>query len=243
MVSTASSQTIMEYQAIAIIPARGGSKRIPRKNIKLFAGKPIIEYSIEAAFASNCFDTVMVSTEDEEITHIARRCGAEVPFIRSKKNADDWSMLADVIREVLLEYESIGKRTKYFCCLLPTAPLVLSQRIVEAFEKMKVSDADCVMTVTAFSYPIQRASRILDNGQLTMFYPENYNVRSQDLVPSYHDAGQFYWMKSASLLEQMRLYAKHTVPLVLPEMEVQDIDSEEDWQLAELKYKLMRSLV
>lgn len=226
-------------KCLAIIPARGGSKRIPRKNIKHFCGKPIIEYSIEAAIKSGFFSDVMVSTDDEEIAKIAQQCGAKVPFMRSVNTSNDHAMLADVIEEVLLKYQNQSRFFDYFCCVLATAPFVTSGKIKAGFDLLRSTGVDSVVPVTRFSYPIQRALKI-ENEQLVMFWPENYNVRSQDLEPAYHDSGQFYWMKSQSLLEQKKLFARHTVPLVIPESEVQDIDTEEDWKTAEVKYHMMK---
>ncbi|MFZ5571680.1 MAG: pseudaminic acid cytidylyltransferase [Thermodesulfobacteriota bacterium] len=231
----------MQPSALAIIPARGGSKRIPRKNIKPFAGEPIIRYSIRAALMSGCFSEVMVSTEDKEIADVASRCGATIPFRRSEKTADDQAMLADVIEEVVLEYQKRGRRFDLFCCILPTAPFISGDRIKEAYDLLVRNDVDSVFPVTRFSYPIQRALRI-ENGLMKMFWPENYNVRSQDLEPAFHDSGQFYWMKTASLLRQKQLFAEKSIGLELPESEVQDIDNEEDWKVAEMKYTLLQTV-
>ena len=229
----------MSPKAVAIIPARGGSKRIPRKNIRLFSGKPIIAYSIEAALASGCFDEVMVSTDDAEIAEVAKQYGAQTPFFRSEKNADDMAMLADVVKEVLLDYEKSGQRFEIFCCILPTAPFVTSARLKQGYQLLSSSsNADAVVPVVRFGYPIQRALKISQN-ELSMFWPENYSARSQDLEPAYHDSGQFYWMRSDRFMAQGRLFAKHTLPLELPESEVQDIDTEEDWKIAEFKCHLL----
>ncbi|MBX9830425.1 pseudaminic acid cytidylyltransferase [Candidatus Babeliales bacterium] len=231
-----------DHSCVAIIPARGGSKRIPRKNIKSFLGQPIISYSIQAALQAGCFDEVMVSTDDAEIAGIAKNAGAQVPFIRSAPNADDHAMLADVIEEVLLEYQKQGKNFTYFCCILPTAPFVSAQRLKEGFAMLTESKVDSVVPVVRFSYPVQRAVRV-DDDKLSMLWPENYNKRSQDLEPVYHDCGQFYFMKSQSLLEQKQLFAKNTMAIKLSELEVQDIDSLEDWKIAELKYRVINNLV
>jgi N-acylneuraminate cytidylyltransferase len=227
--------------SLAVIPARGGSKRIPRKNIKLFANQPIIKYSIDAALKSGCFDEVMVSTDDSEITDVAQLSGANVPFIRSKENSNDHAMLADVIEEVILEYANRGQFFDYFCCILATAPFVTSARLIQGFDLLQKTGADSVVPVTRFSFPIQRAVKI-ENGQLKMFWPENYNIRSQDLIPAYHDCGQFYWMKTESLLKQKKLYAEYTVPLIIPELEVQDIDTIDDWKISELKYQMLKEM-
>jgi len=235
-----------DAKVIAIIPARGGSKRIPRKNIKPFAGKPIIAYSIAAALESGCFDEVMVSTEDHEIADVARAHGASIPFLRSPETADDMSMLADVIREVLLTYADRGETVTHCCCLLPTAPFIRPERLRQGHELLMRTGADTIVPITRFSYPIQRAVKVVPptaehpHDTMAMFWPENYNVRSQDLEPAYHDCGQFYWMRADSIVEQMQLFARHTVPLEIPEREVQDIDTEEDWVLAEWKFAAMQ---
>ena len=226
----------MLYHALAIIPARGGSKRIPRKNIRMFIDKPIITYSIQAALQSGCFDEIMVSTEDYEISQIAQEYGAMVPFMRSGELSNDMAGLTEVIEEVLLTYKKQSKEFQYVCCLLPTAPLVTNKILRDGYDLLVQTGADSVVPVTRFSYPIQRAFKI-ENGQLKMFWPENYSMRSQDLEPAFHDCGQFYWMSVQSLIEQKTIFAKHTVPLEIPESRVQDIDVEEDWKMAEMKYK------
>ncbi len=224
--------------SLAIIPARGGSKRIPHKNIKPFLGIPIIRYSINAALNSNCFNEVMVSTDDKEIAEFAISYGANVPFFRSEFTSNDYSGTAEVIEEVIIEYRKRGRDFEYFCCIYPTALFVTSERLKEAMKLLKESGADGVVTVTPFSYPIQRGLKIED-GSVKMIWPENYDTRSQDLMPVYHDCGQFYFMKIESFLKQKRLFAKYTIPIIIPETEVQDIDNEVDWKLAEIKYKLL----
>lgn len=232
----------MKSKIVAIIPARGGSKRIPRKNIKDFLGKPIVAYSIEAALKSGCFDEVMVSTEDDEIAEIAKFYGAQVPFMRSTKTAGDLAMTADVLKEVILEYKKIGKNFVNFCCIFPTAPFISSKRIREGVLLLEKNDkADSVLPVTRFSYPIQRALKIKD-GNLIMFQPENFLKRSQDLEPAYHDCGQFFCSKVTSLFEDKLNYSGLTIPIEVPESEVQDIDNEEDWKIAEMKYKMIKNI-
>ncbi len=224
---------------IAIIPARGGSKRIPRKNIKDFSGKPIIAYSIEAALASGCFDKVIVSTDDQEIADVARLYGAEVPFFRSNENSGDYTPIGDVIDEVLLQLEEeLNIEIEYFCCLFPTAPLITGERIERAYDRMIERGFDGVFTILEYSYPIQRAL-IIENELVSMKWPENLKARSQDLPKSYHDAGQLYWMNRSIYKNKKTLWTDHTGVVVLSEMEVQDIDTLSDWKLAELKYKLM----
>jgi len=182
----------MDYECLAIIPARGGSKRIPRKNIKPFLGVPIIKYSIDSAIKANCFDEIMVSTDDREIAEYSISCGAKVPFYRSEKTANDFAIVSDVIREVIDEYKKIDCIFKYICCIYPTAPFIPPERLQEALKLLKKSNADSVLSVVRFSYPIQRALKI-ENGYLKWIWPENYRVRSQDLVPAYHYCGQFFF--------------------------------------------------
>lgn len=224
---------------IAIITARGGSKRIPRKNIKKFCGKPILAYSIEAALHSGVFDTVMVSTDDEEIADIARQYGAEVPFFRSEKTANDYATTSQVLAEVLEEYESRGEHFDMVCCIYPTAPFITSERLKSALDLLVETQADSVLPVVRFSFPPQRGV-ILEDGYLQFKWPEHRNARSQDLEPLYHDVGQFYCVNASSFAAQRVLVMEKTVPLILSEMEIQDIDTEEDWMMAELKYRLLQ---
>jgi len=229
----------MTKRCIAIIPARGGSKRIPRKNIKPFLGQPIIKYSIDAALGAGVFDKVIVSTEDKEIAGISASFGAEIPFPRSDSTADDRATLADVIEEVIAEYARRNEKFEYFCCILATAPFVSSKRLAEAMKLLKDSGFDSVVPVVRYGYPIQRALKIKDD-RLEMIWPENYNKSSNNLMPAYHDCGQFYCMKTESFLKQKKLFAEYTIPVEMPESEAQDIDNEEDWKVAELKYKILR---
>jgi len=217
---------------LAIIPARGGSKRIPKKNIRDFLGKPIIAYSIQAALESKLFDEVMVSTDDIEIAEVAKRYGAEVPFIRSRENADDYAILADVVDEVKNEYLNRNRKFRYICCILPTAPLITITNLEKGLDLLIGKKVDSVKPVVKFSYPIQRAIKMVD-GKTEMFYPQFKTARSQDLEPAYHDAGQFYWMKFETGLRGQNKYG-----FELPEMQVQDIDTIEEWKLAEMKYKI-----
>ena len=228
-------------KCIAIITARGGSKRIPRKNIKIFLGFPIIKYPIEAAVKSRCFDEIMVSTDDKEITEVAEKFGAKIPFLRSQTNSNDFATTADVIEEVLLEYKKSGKNFEYCCCIYPTAPFISAERLREGFEILKSKKADSVLPVVCFSYPIQRALKI-ENNRLLMVCPENLNIRSQDLTPAYHDVGQFYWLRVESFLEHKKIFTENTAPVVIPESEVQDIDTEEDWKIAEIKFKILKKI-
>jgi len=225
---------------ICIIPARGGSKRIPRKNIRDFMGKPIIAHSIEAALESGIFDEVMVSTEDAEIVEVAKAHGAAVPFLRSPENSTDMAMTAPVLIEVLDRYAELGRNFDTACCLYPTAPFVRASRLREACRLLESSEDDAVVPVVRFSYPIQRSLRMTEGGRLEMFWPENYNKRSQDLEPAYHDAGQFYLLRTTSLRIQQVLFPSRTRPVVLVDEEVQDIDSPEDWKIAEWKCRWLR---
>lgn len=225
---------------LAIIPARGGSKRIPRKNIKFFLGKPIIAYSIEAALKSGLFEEVMVSTDDAEIAEIALEYGAKVPFLRSEKTANDFAATFEVIEEVLLQYKTIEKKFDYACCMYACAPFVTKEKLIHSFEVLRNGNFDCVFPVMPFGFPIQRALK-LEGNKTDFFYPEFSLSRSQDLEKSYHDAGQFYWMHVESCLAQKKILTKNTGSLVISEMEGQDIDNEVDWKLAELKYELLQS--
>ncbi len=224
---------------ICIVPARGGSKRIPRKNIREFLGKPILAYSIEAALESGLFDEVMVSTEDPEIADVARAHGANVPFFRSAENSTDMAMTAPVLIEVLERYAAAGRLFDTTCCLYPTAPFVTPARLREACARLDSSDADGVVPVVRFSYPIQRALRMAE-GRIEMFWPENYNRRSQDLEPAYHDAGQYYFLRTSALLVQRTLFPATALPIILGDADVQDIDSIEDWEMAEWKCRWLR---
>lgn len=225
--------------SVAIITARGGSKRIPRKNIKEFCGKPIIAYSIEAALGSGIFDEVMVSTDDEEIAEIARKCGASVPFMRSEKTANDFATTADVLSEVFEKYEEVGKTFDYACCVYPTAPFVTAQKLKTAMEKLQSEGGDSAMPVVKFSFPPQRCL-VINNGSLEYKWPENMNKRSQDLEPFYHDCGQFYAFKVDSFRKSGQVISGKVIPIITPDTEVQDIDEMTDWEIAELKYKLMK---
>ena len=222
--------------SVAIITARGGSKRIPRKNIKVFCGKPIIAYSIKAALSSGSFDEVMVSTDSEEIKIIAEKYGASVPFLRSEATSNDFATTADVLEEVITSYRSIGKTFESFACIYPTAPFVTGTRLAEA--AVLLEDADAVLSVVKFSFPPQRAFVIRD-GSVRFQHPEYERARSQDLEPIYHDCGQFYLCKIKPFLEHHSLILPATKPYILPEEEVQDIDTMSDWEIAEAKYKIL----
>jgi N-acylneuraminate cytidylyltransferase len=228
-------------RSIAIITARGGSKRIPRKNIRDFCGKPILAYSIEAALQAGCFDEVMVSTDDPEIAEIAKRYGASVPFYRSPETSGDFAGTAEVLLEVLEEYEKRGQTFDLACILYPTAPFVTAERLRESAELMKGSDADSLLPVVRFSYPVQR-SLVLREGMLVFEQPQYLTARSQDLDPHFHDAGQYVFFRPKSLRRNRNLLIGKILPMEIPETEVQDIDTETDWQLAEVKYRLLREV-
>lgn len=224
--------------SIAIITARGGSKRIPKKNIKEFCGKPIIAYSIEAAVNSGAFDEVMVSTDSEEISSIAKHYGAVVPFLRSESTSNDYATTADVLSEVLSEYRKAGKEFDTFCCLYPTAPFVTAKKLSDAMDMYKRSECDSLITVVQFSFPPQRAFLIKD-GKLSYQYPENAVKRSQDLEPIYHDCGQFYICDTAMFMKTRTLVSNRTIPFIISDEEVQDIDNMSDWLIAEAKFKVL----
>lgn len=227
---------------LAIIPARGGSKRIPRKNIKLFLGKPIMAYSIQAAINSGLFDEVMVSTDDAEIAEIANRYGATVPFMRSDKTSNDFATTFEVLEEVINSYRERGIEFKNICCIYPCAPFVIEQKLKEAYNLLIEKHFDAVFPVIQFGFPIQRALRKDDFGKIYFFYPEYALTRSQDLFPSFYDAGQFYWMNFNSCMEQRKIITSNTGSILITELEGQDIDNEIDWKIAELKYEVLQSI-
>lgn len=231
----------MKAKNLCIIPARGGSKRIPRKNIKPFKGKPIIAYSIIAAFESRLFDEVMVSTDDLEIAEIAKSYGASIPFLRSEENSNDFATTADVLKEVLNSYKKEGKEFDYICCIYPTAPFVSSKRLIEGFE-MLIKGADSVLPILSFDYPIWRSFKVNEKECLEYNWSEFINSRSQDLPTAYHDAGQWYWVNSIKLKETGKMVFETTKGLHLTPFEAHDIDTLHDWKLAELKYEYLQSL-
>lgn len=235
-------------KSIAIITARGGSKRIPKKNIKNFLGKPILAYPIQAALDSKLFDEVMVSTDSEEIADVAKKYGASVPFLRSAKTSDDFATTADVLYEVISEYKKRGQNFETMCCLYPTAPFVTAKKLKAAHQKFLESQTDTLLPVVAFSYPPQRAFVMRDN-TLQVCSPEDFAKRSQDLEPIYHDVGQFYFHKVEKFYLSYRDKMNNRprggdttkiIPFILDEMEVQDIDNLSDWKLAELKFQVLQ---
>ena len=225
---------------ICIIPARGGSKRIPRKNIKYFLGKPIIAYSIQAAVESKCFDEVIVSTDDTEISEVAKSFGASVPFVRPEFLANDYVDTISVIKHAIEWFDNQNQLPSEVCCLYATAPFVTADSIKKSYDQMLHTQADYCFTVTSFAFPVQRAIKVTAENRLKMFYPENLKTRSQDLEDSYHDAGQFYWGKVESFRQQKPLFSKYATPYILPRYLVLDIDTPEDWKRAELMYQVLK---
>ena len=227
-------------KVIAIIPARGGSKRIPNKNIKLFASQPIISYSIKAARDTDLFDRIIVSTDSEEIAEVAKTYGAEVPFVRPAELADDFSGTISVLLHALNWLCAHGFATYYFCCIYATAPFVQPEHVIEGFNLLKKRNASTAFSVTTFPYPIFRALKVSEDGRIAMFWPEHENSRSNDLPEAYHDAGQFYWGNTKRFLTEKKLFSSDSVPVILPRYLVQDIDTPEDWETAEKMYSVLQ---
>lgn len=226
---------------LAVIPARGGSKRIPRKNIKCFSGKPIIAWIIESLIASQFFDKVIVSTDDEEIANLSINYGAEVPFNRPADLANDYTATIPVIQHAISELENKNQKPDFICCVYPTAILVNMDDVKEAFFLLQ-PDCDYVFSATSYASPIQRAFYLNENNQVEMFQPENFFSRSQDLIPALHDAGQFYWGSYSTWMDQKKtFFSQKSKPFLIPRYRVQDIDTEEDWINAELLFKTFNS--
>ena len=225
-------------KVVAIIPARGGSKRIPRKNIKDFFGKPLIAYSIETALDSKLFEKVVVSTDDEEIASIAKKYGAEVPFLRPKKLSDDFTGTQEVIDYTLNQLE---EKYDFVCTIYATAPLLQKEYLIEGFEKLKKSNAINAFSTTSMPFPIQRTFKLDDEGRCKMFTPEHYMTRSQDLEEAYQDAGQFYWKKLYVKSDEI-MFGSDSIPIILPRHLVQDIDTLEDWKRAEIMYRVLEEM-
>lgn len=226
---------------LAVIPARGGSKRIPRKNIKQFCGKPIIVWSIEAARSSGCFDEILVSTDDEEIAHLAKTNGAEVPFLRPPELCDDYTGVIPVVDHAIRWQQRHDKLPTEVCCILATAPFLLAEDIQRGLNSLLLNGADYAFSVTKYAFPIQRAVRINPFNRVEMFNPEHYHHRSQDLEEAYHDAAQFYWGRTAAWLTAIPVFSTNAVPVILPSYRVQDIDDPEDWIRAELVFNSNRN--
>lgn len=225
---------------IAIIPARGGSKRIPRKNIKEFHGKPMIAYSIDAAVNSQCFDKIIVSTDDAEIAEVAIKHGAEVPFMRPADISDDYATTLDVIKHAIEFTESQGWAVKNVCCIYATAPFLTHEFIQKGLVELTSAKIDYAFSATSFPFPIQRALKLSDEQRVEMFQPEHLNTRSQDLEEAYHDAGQFYWGTKSAFLQRKPFFSPQSKAVLLPRKRVQDIDTNEDWELAEALYKALQ---
>ncbi len=223
---------------VAVIPARGGSKRIPRKNIRPFAGKPMIAHSIEAARAAALFERIIVSTDDEEIAAVAREHGAEVPFLRPPEISGDHAGTAEVVIHALEQLRREGPVTR-ICCLYATAPFVRPEDLRAGYEKLVSHDVAAVFSVTTFPFPIFRALQLREDGRLAMIWPEHRLTRSNDLPEAYHDAGQFYWLDPDRLLAERTLYPPDAMPVILPRWRVQDIDTPEDWETAERMYQAL----
>ncbi len=226
---------------LAIIPARGGSKRIPRKNIKPFCGKPMMAWSIEAALNSACFDQVIVSTDDPEIADVARRHGAAVPFMRPAELSGDHIGTIPVIRHAIECFNDQGHAVDKACCLYATAPFVSADDLRRGLDILQGNDCDYAFSVTSYAFPIQRAIRITKQGRVEMFSPEHFNTRSQDLEEALHDAGQFYWGRAEAWRQGKLIFSPESIPVILPRHRVQDIDTLEDWIRAEWLFKAMRA--
>ena len=227
---------------IAIIPARGGSKRIPRKNIKDFFGKPIIAYSIENALNSGLFDEVFVSTDDDEIAEIAIRFGAIVPVLRSEINSNDFANTSDVLLEVIEYYNSNNRQIDELLCLYPTAPLITEKEITASYKIWIENEFDALLSSVAFDFAVQRGFKVLKNNSIELINPEAIQMRSQDLDLIYHDAGNFYWLKVKSFIKNKTFWAGNIGTFPLNRMKVQDIDNEEDWEIAKIKYAYLQNV-
>ena len=225
---------------LCVIPARGGSKRIPRKNIKSFCGQEMISYSIKAALDSECFDQIVVSTDDAEIAKVAKYFGASTPFVRPNELASDYVGTLPVIKHAIEWFYEQGNFPLEVCCLYATAPFVQSDTIRDAYKQMKQVQADYCFTATSFTFPIQRAIKVTSENRIEMFFPEYLETRSQDLEESYQDAGQFYWGKVEAFVKQKPFFSKIATPYILPRHLVQDIDTPEDWKRAELMYQILK---
>ena len=228
---------------LAVIPARGGSKRIPRKNLRAFAGRPIIVHSIQAARDTGLFDVVLVSTDDEEIAEVARAHGADVPFLRPRELADDHTGTQAVVKQAIEAVAAWRAMPEQVCCLYATAPFVRAADLAAGLAALDTTGADFAFSVTSFAFPIQRALRLDADGRVGMMWPEHMATRSQDLEHAWHDAGQFYWGRAEAFLASLPLYSKAAVAVPLPRHRVQDIDTEEDWRRAELMFQVLQAEV
>ena len=227
---------------LAVIPARGGSKRIPRKNVKTFCGKPMIAWSIEAAKQSGCFDSIIVSTDDKEIAEIAVGLGAEAPFVRPQELSDDHTGTIPVVAHAIDWLQQNGSPPSLVCCIYATAPFLSAEDLKNGLNLIQKTRANYAFSVTSYAFPIQRAVYVNENGRVEMFQPENFDTRSQDLAEAYHDAGQFYWGMPSAWLERKPIFSSNSVPIILPKYRVQDIDTKEDWVRAEIAYEVLNRL-
>lgn len=227
--------------SVAIIPARGGSKRIPRKNIKEFCGKPMIAWSIEAAKASNCFDKIVVSTDDQEIADIAHEWGAEVPFLRPAKLSDDHTGTIPVMRHAIQWLGAHFGKIDFACCIYATAPFVLPKDLQIGWDLINATACNYAFSVTSYAFPIQRAIRITERDRVAMFNPEHFRTRSQDLEEAWHDAGQFYWGTAEAWCSERMIFGEGSMPVRLPRYRVQDIDTAEDWMRAEWLFRALQA--
>lgn len=227
---------------VAVIPARGGSKRVPRKNIKNFCGKPIIAWSIEAAVKSGCFERIIVSTDDQEISEVAKKYGAEVPFMRPENLSDDYTGTTAVIKHAIEALQKRGEKIKYACCIYATAPFVSVRDLQDAWQRINGSEHDYAFSVTSYAFPIQRAIMVTEQGTISMFNPKHFATRSQELEEAWHDAGQFYWGKAEAWLQEKSLFSGGSVAVKLPRHRVQDIDTQEDWLRAEWLFKALQAV-
>jgi len=226
---------------LALIPARGGSKRIPRKNIKEFGDKPMIAWSIEAAFQSGCFDRIVVSTDDKEIAEVAREYGAEVPFMRPKELSDDYTNTSAVVSHAIDWHQKKGLIPELVCCIYATAPFISVTDLQRGLKIITETSSDFAFSVTSFTFPIQRAIKLTQEARVKMFQPECFEMRSQDLEESYHDAGQFYWGRPEAWLSGKPIFSLDSSSVILPRHRVQDIDTLEDWVRAEWMFKAMKA--
>lgn len=225
---------------LCVIPARGGSMRIPRKNIRLFAGLPMLAHSIRSARECGLFDHIVVSTDDDEIARVAQEHGAEIPFLRPKSLADDYTGTNAVTRHAIEWYAEAGEPVDHCCCIYATAPFLLAADLLAGHDKLLQSGKAFVFAAARYPFPIQRAIRLNARGEVEAFQPEHEFTRSQDLEPAYHDAGQFYWGTARAFLEDVSTFCTESLIVELPRYRVRDIDTEEDWEEAEVLYRLLQ---
>lgn len=225
---------------LAVIPARGGSKRIPRKNVRVFCGKPMIAWSIETARQSGCFDEVVVSTDDHEITEVAKQYGASVPFMRPASLADDFTGTAPVVRHATEWFQQRGISPSEVCCVYATSPFLQVDDLRRGLDLLLANNCSYAFSVTSYPFPIQRAIRLTEQGRVEMLHPKHFNTRSQDLEEAWHDAAQFYWGRTEAWVAERVIFSRESVPVILPRHRVQDIDTPEDWSTAEVMFKSMQ---